>query len=98
MNEDWRLNPEFEVESAEDFLNRNIHDEHDRYILKSFMQPCRNCGEFVTKKYLNKKGICHLCSKTELHEEKRAIHSNASSNFGAIDNIIDKWCEFTEES
>jgi hypothetical protein len=89
MNEDYMLDEEFLVESNRNLLEECSQNEYDTYILKTYLKPCCNCGEFVSKENLVN-GECYLCRKSEFHNEKRGTSNNTNNNIGNIKGFIDE--------
>lgn len=66
MYEDWFLDENFKVESG--FID-SLETNEDLNIALKNMQPCNNCGEWVTKSNLVA-GFCNLCNTSDFHKEK----------------------------
>ncbi|MHA1610667.1 MAG: hypothetical protein ACTSYU_01325 [Promethearchaeota archaeon] len=77
-NEDWQLDPDFHVESADKFLRGLCDEERDFLFNRSGLKRCSGCGEFVSK--LEKGGKCHLCSKSGDHSRIRGSSYAAREN------------------
>lgn len=87
MNEDWMLDENFRVESASDFIN-GLNEEEEHFLIhNSGMEPCKNCGEWVTSKYM-KTGICNMCNQSDFHAEKRGMSENASDNHRCLETLV----------
>ncbi|MHA1673189.1 MAG: hypothetical protein ACTSYI_06135 [Promethearchaeota archaeon] len=77
-NEDWQLDPDFQVESADEFIRGLCPEERDFLFNRSGLKRCSGCGELVSK--LEKGGKCYLCSKSGNHSRIRGSSHTARGN------------------
>ncbi|MHA1672000.1 MAG: hypothetical protein ACTSYI_00100 [Promethearchaeota archaeon] len=77
-NEDWQLDPDFHVESADGFL-RDLCPEDREFLANRYgLKPCSCCGELASK--LEKGAKCYICSKSGNHSRIRGSSYNARGN------------------
>ena len=93
MYEDNICDENFHTEIVSDFVRDNISSEHDEYIMRTYMKPCNNCGELVSKTNIQPNGMCYLCSMSDKHAEIRGSSSNATSNYSSLEKIVKRWDE-----
>lgn len=90
--EDYMLDEDFRVESARDFIGTMSPEEEDFLVKQSDMSPCRNCGEWVSKRNLQG-GLCTLCRKSSCHEEIRGKSQVAGENYQTFEKLVERFEE-----
>jgi hypothetical protein len=90
MYEDWQCDENFRVESTGDFFGGLSPDEQEFALCT--MKPCGNCGEMrpKTDPSMKKNGVCHLCSISDDHTQRRGTSQTANKNGAFLAQLSDK--------